>query len=367
MTHFAATLRKLKEEGRFRALSSAGGIDFTSNDYLGFASHPVLRETAMIALEAGLALGSGGSRLLRGNHPEHALLEEAAARFFGSEQSLFFGSGFMANHALMTALPASHDIILYDALIHASLREGIQCNPARHARLPHHDVNAFEEALKKHAEKNSSGATGWVVVESVASMDGDVAPLRDILSLCERYHAMLVVDEAHATGVFGEQGKGFTHGLRSPHLITMHTCGKGLGVAGALVCASDEVIQTLINKARPFIYSTASMPLQAVLVGKALELCAAADDRRARLAHLCDMARHVFPAPSSPTPIIPVMMGDEQRAVHAAAQLQERGFDIRAIRPPTVPSGSSRLRITLNAMLRDDDVIALGQALRELA
>ncbi len=359
MTRFTATLTKIKEEGRFRTLSPARGIDFTSNDYLGFKSHPVLRETAITALSAGLDIGSGGSRLLRGNHPAHEQLELSAAAFFGCEQTLFFATGFSANHALMTVLPAPHDVILFDALIHASLRDGIQANPAKHIRIAHNDVNAFEDALK-----NNSGTQRWVVVESVYSMDGDLAPLADLLKLCKKHNAMLVVDEAHATAVFGEQGKGLTHKLHSPNLVTLHTCGKGLGVAGALVCASHDVINTLINKARSFIYSTAPMPLQAVLVSKALELCAGADAQRARLFHLCEMAKQFLPA--SPSPIFPVIFGDEQRAMNAAATLQAKGFDIRAIRPPTIPAGTARLRITLNAMLRDEDVKSLGTALQEL-
>lgn len=362
MTRFTATLNKIKEEGRFRALLPARGIDFTSNDYLGFKSHPALRAAALAALDDGLDIGSGGSRLLRGNHPAHEQVEHEAATFFGCEQTLFFANGFSANHALMTALPAPHDVILFDALIHASLRDGIQSNPAKHVRIPHNDVNAYEDALKKH-----SGTACWVVVESVYSMDGDLAPLSDLLKLCERYNAMLVVDEAHATAIFGKQGKGLTHNLHSEHLISLHTCGKGLGVAGALVCASSDVINTLINKARSFIYSTAPMPLQAVLVSKALELCASADDRRVRLFQYCEMAKQLFPCPLSPSPIIPIILGDEQRALNAAAALQAKGFDVRAIRPPTVPSGSSRLRITLNATLRDEDIKSLGAALQEIA
>ncbi|MBY0428951.1 MAG: 8-amino-7-oxononanoate synthase [Alphaproteobacteria bacterium] len=359
MTRFTATLSKLKEEGRFRALSPAKGIDLTSNDYLGLKSHHVLRETAIAALDNGLDIGSGGSRLLRGNHPAHEALEHNAAAFFGCEQTLFFANGFSANHALMTALPATHDVILFDALIHASLRDGIQSNPAKHIRIPHNDVNAFEDALKQH-----SGKLCWVVVESVYSMDGDMAPLTALHKLCEKHNAMLVVDEAHATAVFGEQGKGLTHKLHSPNLISLHTCGKGLGVAGALVCASRDIIETLINKARSFIYSTAPMPLQAVLVNKALELCAAADDRRARLFALCEMAKQFLPL--SPSPIFPVILGDEPRAMNAAAALQSKGFDIRAIRPPTVPAGSSRLRITLNANLRDEDIKSLGHAMQDI-
>ena len=317
MTRLSATLQHLKDESRFRTLSPVKGIDFTSNDYLGLKSHPALRQAAIDALANGLDIGAGGSRLLRGNHPAHEQLEFQAAAFFETESTLFFANGFAANQALMTALPSPHDIILFDALIHASLREAIQANPAQHHRIAHNDLNAFEDALKKHAGKDS---IRWVVCESVYSMDGDIAPIRELLGLCEKYNAYLVVDEAHATGVFGAQGKGITHGLKSENLITLHTCGKALGVAGGIVCASRDIIETLINKARGFIYSTAPMPLQAVLVSKALELCAAADDQRTRLFQLCEFARQNFPStPSpSPSPIIPYILGEEQTALNAA-------------------------------------------------
>jgi 8-amino-7-oxononanoate synthase len=198
-------------------------------------------------------------------------------------------------------------------------------------------------------------------------MDGDLAPLEDIIALCKKYNAMLVVDEAHATGVFGEKGKGLTHAHHFENMISVHTCGKALGVAGALVCGGRTIIETLINKARSFIYSTAPMPLQAILVSKALELCEAADEQRARLFQLCAMAQNIFPSLPSPSPIIPYILGDEQRALAAAAMLQAKGFDIRAIRPPTVPNNSSRLRITLNALLRDQDMMALASALKEIS
>lgn len=358
------TLSKLREENRFRTLVPAGvssqSIDFTSNDYLGFTSHPELRACALESLENGIELGAGGSRLLRGNNMAHEQLEIEAARFFGSEQALFFANGFAANHALMTALPAPRDVILFDSLIHASLRDGIQANPARHIRIPHNDLDAYEDALRQN-----SSAPCWVVVESVYSMDGDFAPLRDLHQLCKTYNAILIVDEAHATAVFGKQGKGLTFNLHDEAMITLHTCGKGLGVAGALVCASHTIIETLINKARSFIYSTAPMPLQAVLVRKALELCADADDRRARLFELCDMARRLLPAPPSPSPIIPYILGHEEQTCRIATSLQAKGFDIRAIRPPSVPVGTSRLRITVNALLRDEHIASLAAALDE--
>jgi 8-amino-7-oxononanoate synthase len=364
MDKFVETLKRLEDARRLRQLSPAGGRDFTSNDYLGLKSHPALRQTAIEALQAGMEAGAGGSRLLRGNHPAHEALEVYAARAFGFPSALFFSSGFLANYALMTTLPARQDVIFFDALIHASLRDGIQASPAAHVRIPHNDVNAFEAALRR---PRSKGGRRWIVAESVYSMDGDLAPVADLLRLCREHDAWLVLDEAHATGVFGPTGHGVAEGLEaSERLIAVHTCGKGLGVAGALVCAARPIADYLIAKARPFIYSTAPTPLQALLVHKALKLSAAEGWRRERLRALCALAGERWPVAPPQSPIIPVILGEDAKALAAAARLRELGFDARAIRPPTVPEGTARLRLTLNALLRDEDVIAIGEALNRL-
>ncbi len=362
MDRLSAELKKLIEAGRHRALSGTGGIDFTSNDYLGLSQHPALRETAMAALENDISIGAGGSRLLRGNHPAHESLETAAATFFGSERALYFSSGFLANYALMTTLPARQDVVLFDGLTHASLRDGIQANPAKHLRLPHNDLNAYEDALRR---MSSPEQQCWVVVESVYSMDGDLAPLKELAALCEKFGAWLVVDEAHATGIFGRKGRGLTDTLKYEKLIVLHTCGKALGVAGALLCASKTVIDTLINRARPFIYSTAPMPLQAVLVEKALQLCAMEEGRREKLWKLCALARETLGI-NSPSVIFPYIIGDDHEAVEAAKAVQAEGYDLRAIRPPTVPEGTARLRIAINAGLEEKDIRGLGEVLHHL-
>jgi 8-amino-7-oxononanoate synthase len=363
MDRLAEDLLRLQSEARLRSLKSASGIDFTSNDYLGFRNHPVLRAAAVEALENGLDIGAGGSRLLRGNHPAHESLEATAVKFFGSEAALFFASGYQANLAIMAALPARQDVILFDALIHASLRDGIQSNPAKHMRMPHNDVNALEDMLRKFSSTNH---ICWVVVESVYSMDGDIAPLPELAKLCAQYNAYLVVDEAHGTGVFGLRGAGLTENISYERLITLHTCGKALGCAGGLVTASKIIIDTLINRARPFIYSTAPMPLQAVLAEKALELCAAEQATRDKLQNLCAFARKTL-ALHSPSPIMPVIMGADQAALDAAAALQAEGFDVRAIRPPTVPENTARLRITINATHSENDITRLAAALQRAA
>jgi 8-amino-7-oxononanoate synthase len=362
MDRLHSDLQKLSDAGRLRKLAPTGGIDFTSNDYLGLKQHPALRETAVAALENNIDIGAGGSRLLRGNHPAFESLEANAAKFFNAERALYFSSGFLANYALITTLPARADVILFDSLIHASLRDGVQANNARHFRIPHNDLDAYEAALSQHT---GPGHDCWVVVESAYSMDGDLAPLRELEKLCEKFGAWLVIDEAHATGIFGAQGRGLAETIKYERAIVVHTCGKALGVAGALVCASKNAIDTLINRARPFIYSTAPMPLQAVLVEKALELCAAEEWRREKLWKLCAVTRQAFGF-TSPSAIYPYIIGPDQAAMDAAEALQKQGFDVRAVRPPTVPEGTARLRIAINATLEEKNILALGEALRAI-
>ena len=363
MTRFTKNLQQLEAENRRRTLRPAAGIDFTSNDYLGFSTHPALRQCAEEWLEQGGMIGSGGSRLLRGNHPAHENLENFAAQFFGAEKALYFSTGFQANHAILTTLPDRHDTIIYDALIHASVRDGIQASSAQSIKFKHNDLNDCEAALKRAREK--SGYI-WLAVESVYSMDGDIAPLKELHDLCTRYDAYLIVDEAHATGIFGATGRGLTEGLPHDRLITLHTGGKALGVAGGLVCASADIIDYLINKARPFIYSTAMLPLQAALLHRALKLVDEEPARREQLLTLLAYANKALPVPASPTQIIPVIIGTDNAALQAATYLQEAGFDIRAIRPPTVPEGTARLRLSLNIGLDEKTLDKLALHLSAL-
>lgn len=350
MNRFQKKLKELESENRLRSLNMPGGIDLTSNDYLSLRRHPALRQAAIEALENGIELGAGGSRLLRGNTPHHAALEAFAADYFGCEKALYFSTGFQANAAIFTALPARRDVIIFDELIHASAREGIQNSPARHARVRHNDLNAYEDALKSARAK---AEMIWIAVESVYSMDGDLAPLKELHELAQKYGAILVVDEAHGTGVFGENGRGLSECLPHENLITLHTCGKALGVAGGLVCGPAEIIDYLINKARGFIYSTAPMPLQALLVHKALELARDEPWRREKLHRLIAAAGRILPAPKPASQIIPVILGADAAALDAAQGLRTAGFDVRAIRPPTVPERTARLRISLNCDLEE--------------
>ncbi len=349
---FQKKLSQLKSQDRFRSLILPMGIDLTSNDYLGMSNHPQLKKFAIDALEKGLDIGAAGSRLLRGHTNAHKSLEYFANQHFKSEKTLYFSSGFQANYAIFTTLPERKDIILYDALIHASVRDGLLASNAKGFKFPHNDLNALESLLKHHG---NNARTIWIAVESIYSMDGDYAPLSDIYDLCKKFDAYLIIDEAHATGIFGNNGKGLAWDLIKKdgydRIITLHTCGKAIGVAGGLICASKNTIDYMINTARPFIYSTAPLPLQAILVEKSLEILSSpdGDKRRKKLFSICKEAKSLLGG--NGTHILPIILGEDKKALRISTKLQNQGFDIRAIRPPTVPEGSSRLRLSLSSNL----------------
>jgi 8-amino-7-oxononanoate synthase len=361
-------LARLAARGRRRALAPRQGIDFASNDYLGLAESGVLAAAARAALDRDVPLGSGGSRLLRGNHPEHEALETEAAAFFGAEAALYLATGYAANSALLATLPQRGDIILADELIHASMHEGLRLTRAAHRLLPHNDVGAFAAALAEWRRDHPAG-TPWIAVESLYSMDGDFAPLADLAALAEQHGALLLVDEAHASGAFGPGGRGLLAGVRPAGAISLHTCGKALGAEGALLCGPATMRDFLINRARGFIFSTAPSPLMAAVVRASLRAVAAGDDLRARLAARIAAARGLLAplgAQCHGSPIVPLVLGEDTRAMAIAGQLQAAGFDVRGIRPPTVPEGSARLRIVLTLNAEADDLHRLAAVLAEV-
>jgi 8-amino-7-oxononanoate synthase len=348
---FLNNLQQLDAQHRRRTLSSRSGIDFTSNDYLALASSPRLTKAVRNAIDTGTPIGAGGSRLLRGNTQEHQRLETQAAEFFGAESSLYFSTGYAANFALLSTLPQHDDLLLLDQHAHASLREGARACRALPEYFPHNDIDALAARIKRWRTTGGKGNL-WIAIESLYSMDGDKAPLDDLLALAIAHDAFLVIDEAHATGVFGPHGQGLTHAITHyPNLITVHTCGKALGAAGALLCAPRILTDFLINRAKPFIYSTAPSPLMAVAVAESLIILREEPERRhqlhARIAFANEAARRVH-LPSTGTQILPVILRTDQAALAAAAALRANGFDVRAIRPPTVPEGTARLRISIS-------------------
>ena len=361
-------LADLANQHRLRALAPRVGVDFSSNDYLGLGSSRRLRDAATAALSRGVAIGSGGSRLLRGNDPEHLALEKEAAHLFGSAASLFFATGYAANQAIFATLPQRGDLVVHDALVHASARDGMRLGRAETCAFPHNDPDACADAILAWRRAGGTGRV-WIAVEALYSMDGDRAPLSALADIATTYDAFLIVDEAHATGVFGPDGRGLAADLEGRDtLVTLHTCGKALGCEGALVCAPAVLCDFLVNRARSFIFSTAPSPLMASVARESLRCLADDPARRARLwALVADAERSLARCGVAPTgsQILPLILGDDARTMRVAAAVQRAGYDVRGIRPPTVAAGTARLRISLTLNASAADVAGLADALAE--
>ncbi|RRI00132.1 8-amino-7-oxononanoate synthase [Mesorhizobium tamadayense] len=370
LARYDASLRGLARKDRLRTLSPRAGLDFSSNDYLGLASCKRLGEAVAAAIARGTPVGAAGSRLLRGNAPEHETLESDAAAFFGADRALFFGSGYIANFALLTALPQKGDLLVLDELAHASMHEGAQAGRAQFVLAAHNDVDAVEDAITRWRSEGGMGRV-WIAVESLYSMDGDRAPMESVVALADRHEAFLVVDEAHATGVCGPDGRGLAAAFEGrDNIVALHTCGKALGASGALVTGPRTLCDYLVNRCRPFIYATAPSPLMAVAAREALAILSDEPTRRAQLQERVAFAGRqlaercgVMPSGSQ---IQPFVIGDVRRTMAVAAALQARGFDIRGVRPPTVPEGTSRLRISLTLNVDEADISAMVEALVEV-
>ena len=363
-------LQGLAGDARLRSLAERRGIDFSSNDYLGLAQSDRMRAAVVRALDAGVPVGAAGSRLLRGNTDRQAGFEDAAARFFGAEAALGFGGGYVANFAVITTLPQRGDLLLMDALAHASTHEGARAGRAEVASFRHGDVGHAEDVITAWRRAGNTGAV-WIAVESLYSMDGDRAPLDDLMRLADA-HGFLLIDEAHATGVFGPRGRGLAHHLEGrDNVVTLHTLGKALGGSGALICGARVLIDFLVNRCRPFIFATAPSPLMAAAGLEALAMLQDEPWRQATLAgHVVafhdQMARRLPKVPLSGSQIVPLIVGPNAETMALAAQVQARGFDVRGIRPPTVPEGTSRLRVSLTLNATRADVLRLAETLEDL-
>jgi 8-amino-7-oxononanoate synthase len=357
-------------------------IGFASNDYLGLAAHEILRE-ALAEGARKYGAGSGGSHLLGGHSRAHAKLEDDLAAFSGGfvdqARALYFSTGYMANLATLTTLGAlgtsgGRDTLMFcDALNHASLIDGARLSRAEIRIYPHADAEALGAMLE--ASANEGGAK-VIVTDSVFSMDGDIAPLAHLLELAERYGAWLVVDDAHGFGVLGPQGRGALAeaALRSPHLAYVGTLGKAAGVSGAFVIAHETVIEWFVQRARPYIFTTASVPAVAHAVSVSLKIIGGqeGDQRRAHLATLIERTRAILKRTrwspvDSHTAVQPLIIGGNEEALKLAAELDEYRMWVPAIRPPTVPVGTSRLRISLSAAHSLNDLAKLDDALQTLS
>ncbi len=362
-----AELSDLESRAELRHLEMVQGVDLSSNDYLGLATDPRMKQSILQGVNSASRIASTGSRLLSGHEEVWTVLEHDFARWVGAEAALYFTSGYAANVGLLTALLRPEDVVFSDSANHASLIDGIRLAKCRRVIFPHLELNVLEEELRRHA---SVVGARVIVVESIFSMEGDRAPLADLAGLADRYSAELIVDEAHATGVRGPRGSGCVAeaGLSARVLATVHTCGKALAAAGAFVCGSDNLRRFLINRARTFIFNTGLPPYFASQVAAGMSLAKEMESERARLMELSVFLRNElltngFDTGSSDSQIVPVLLGSNDAAIHFAEYLRARGFGVRAIRPPTVPAGTARLRLSLTARLSQDILTELVAAI----
>ena len=363
-------LRGLEARSQRRSLCEIAGVNLCSNDYLGLAEDERLRAAVMEAVREAPRVGGTGSRLLSGQLRVWDEIEQEFAEFAGTEAALYFGSGYAANMGVLTSLLGKSDTVFSDELNHASLIDGIRLSGARKVIYPHLDLDALERALREQA--GTSGRK-FVVTETVFSMDGDVVPLRDLVALAERFGAGVIVDEAHATGVHGSSGRGISAeaGVASGSgvvVAAIHTCGKALASAGAFVCGSAVLKEHLINHARTFIFSTAMPPYMAGQIRAALRLALGMDARRAKLlsgARRVAAGLHAlgYDTAGSSTQIVPVVVGGNEEALAAAEFLQQQGFAVRAIRPPTVKPGRARLRFSVTCAIAAGELERLENCL----
>ena len=381
----AARLAALRRDGRLRRRQALEGpqgarirvdgreyLAFCSNDYLGLANHPRIVQAAVeAALRYGV--GAGASHLVTGHSVLHQRLEARLAEFTGLPRALLFSTGYQANIGAITALAGRGDAVFSDERNHASLIDGARLSRADVVRYAHCDLASLDAAMAA-----SGAAVKLVVSDSVFSMDGDIAPLPGLLALCQRHDALLLVDDAHGFGVLGAHGQGalahFGPELRSPRIVYVGTLGKAAGVAGAFVAGADEVVETVLQQARTYMFTTASPAMLAAAVDASLDIMREDDWRRERLRELIAALKRQLNvtvtasgarlAPSD-TPIQPLIIGGNAEALAVSAALRERGILVTAIRPPTVAEGTARLRIALSAAHELADVARLAMALNE--
>jgi 8-amino-7-oxononanoate synthase len=365
-------LEEFELNGLSRRLMPPTGIDLSSNDYLQFASHPSLKARMSAAvIEEGC--GSTGSRLLRGDRSCFSAIERRFAIFKATAAALYFGSGYAANLAVLSTFLEDGDVVFSDRLNHASLLDGMKMGKARKIIFAHSDL----AALQHHVDSIMTKGQRFLVVESLFSMDGDVAPLKEYAAMCKKAGIALIIDEAHAIGLYGDHGTGLieANGIADDVFLSINPAGKALGLAGAFVAGPAWAIEYLMQRGRTFVFSTAPPPSIAAALDAALDLVEKTPQLRNRLQFLTTFLRELLAGKGlevsqAGTQIIPVLVGENARAVSMASALQAKGFDVRAIRPPTVPEGTARLRISVNTGL-DESILecfahTLEVAMREV-
>jgi 8-amino-7-oxononanoate synthase len=369
-------LRQLREVEPCGGMTmTCGGremVNFASNDYLGLASEPLLREAAKRAIDEH-GVGSGASRLVCGTRVPHRELEEKLAAFKNTAAALSFSTGYAAAVGTLSALAGKEDVLILDKLVHASLVDGARLSGAIIRVFPHNNTQKLESHLQ-WARQEHPNARVIVVTESVFSMDGDRAPLAEIVALKDRYEALLLLDEAHAVGIIGTHGRGLADrlGVADRVDLQMGTLSKALGVSGGYLCGSKALVDLLINRARAFIFSTAPAPAMAAAASAAVEFLQTAEgeSRRERLRENLKLLAAGLPPGLTPerlqSAIVPVILGEEETALEASRRLQERGLFVPAIRYPTVARAAARLRITLSALHTAEQIARLTGSLSQL-
>ncbi|MEZ5426473.1 MAG: 8-amino-7-oxononanoate synthase [Pyrinomonadaceae bacterium] len=351
-------LAEIEAKGLTRKMASPQGIDLSSNNYLCLAKDERLKVAMLEAVKRD-GVGSTASRLLRGHRNCFAEIEKQFARWKGAERSLYFNSGYQANIGVLPAFLRAGDVVFSDELNHASLIDGMRLAKSRKVIFPHLDAEKLEKLLR---ETDCEGEK-FLVTESLFSMDGDLAPLSEYARICAETGTNLIVDEAHAVGIYGEKGSGLIEqsGIADQVFLSINTAGKALGVGGAFIAGPEWAIDYLINRCRSFIYSTAPVPAVADALEVAIEIVEKEKTLRDNLLYLSRFLRFLLnengiAVPVDNSQIIPVIIGDSEKTVSLAADLQSAGFDVRAIRPPTVPEGAARLRLSVNTCL-DENIL----------
>jgi len=360
-------VEELEDIGMRRHLQIGRGISLSSNDYLGLAAHPRVKQRMADAVLRDGA-GSTGSRLLSGQRESFVRLERRFARWKGAEAALFFGSGYLANLAALSTFLEPEDVVFSDELNHASLIDGLRLSKARKEVFAHQDV--YE--LSRLIERSETRGQKFLVTESIFSMDGDEAPLSEYAVLCRATNTAMIVDEAHAVGVMGAKGSGLIEeiGIGQDVFLSINPAGKALGVGGAFVAGPSWAIDYLVQRARSFIFSTAPPPAMADGLDAALDVIYDEPELRTRLLNLSVRLREALiergmDVPAGCSQIIPVIIGDGAQAVDVVEILQIQGYDVRAIRPPSVAPGTSRLRLSVNVTLDEETILNFSLALAE--
>ena len=378
----AATLAERQLSGRYRRLRTRSGeqgvsviidgkemLSFCSNDYLGLAAHPTITKAFINAAETE-GVGSGAAHLLSGHSYYHQQLEEALADFMGQQSVLLFSSGYQANLGVIDGLMSRGDVVIQDKLNHASLLDGGRLSAAKSWRYHHADMGSLQRRLRQTEDSDCR----LVVTDGVFSMDGDLAPLEPLIQLTQKHQAALMVDDAHAIGVLGKHGRGSVEHwqVKAEHMpIVMGTLGKAFGTAGAFVAADKDVIETLIQQSRTFVYTTAQPAAVAAASLASLVLVRTENWRREKLQTLIEQFRKGaaelgIATMNSLTPIQPIMIGDDKKAIVIGQELESRGFLLGVIRTPTVPLGSARLRVTLSTNHTEQNIKQLLEALEDV-